>query len=174
MTLIHWPSPGDEIPVAVYLEQLLEAKREGLTDLIGVSNFTIQHLRSAIDSIGVEEIATNQVEIHPFLQNRKVVEFAREQGIHLTAYMSLAVGKVINEPIIQDIAKAHNATTAQIALAWGLQQGFSVIPSSTKRENLQSNLLAEEITLSDAEIKAIATLDRGERLANPGFSPAWD
>ncbi|HEY0891869.1 MAG TPA: 2,5-didehydrogluconate reductase DkgB [Cellvibrio sp.] len=174
LTLIHWPSPGDEIPVAVYMEQLLEAKHEGLTELIGVSNFTIKHLQQAIAAVGANEIATNQVEVHPFLQNRKLVEFAQQQGIHITAYMSLAVGKVIHEPVIQKIASAHNATAAQIALAWALQQGFSVIPSSTKRENLQSNLLAAKIKLSDEEMKAIAGLEKGERIANPGFAPVWD
>ncbi len=174
LTLIHWPSPNDEIPLAVYLEQLAEAKREGLTELIGVSNFTIKHLQQAIEILGADQIATNQVEVHPFLQNRKLIEFAQQQGIHITAYMSLAVGKVMHEPVIQKIAAAHNATAAQIALTWALQQGFSVIPSSTKRENLQSNLLATKIRLSDEEMKAIAGLDRGERIANPGFAPAWD
>lgn len=174
LTLIHWPSPNDEIPVAVYLEQLLEAKKQGLTELIGVSNFTIKHTQEAVAAIGAEHIATNQIEIHPFLQNRRLVEFLQQQGIHITAYMPLAYGKVIQEPVIQKIAAAHNATAAQIALAWSLQQGFAVIPSSTKRENLQSNLAAEKIILSDAEMSAIAGLDNGERIANPGFAPKWD
>lgn len=174
LTLIHWPSPSDEIPVAVYMEQLLEAKREGLTDLIGVSNFTIKHLQQAIAAVGANEIATNQIEVHPFLQNRKLVDYTQQQGIHITAYMPLAYGKVMQEPVIQKIAQAHNATAAQIALAWSLQQGFAVIPSSTKRENLQSNLLAAKITLNDEEMKAIAGLEKGERIANPGFAPKWD
>ena len=95
LTLIHWPAPNDEIPVAQYLGELLEAKRQGLTAAIGVSNFTIAHLRQAIEAVGVDEIATNQVEIHPLLQNRKLVTFARQQSIHLTAYMPLAYGKVL-------------------------------------------------------------------------------
>ena len=61
-----------------------------------------------------------------------------------------------------------------MALAWSLQQGFAVIPSSTRRENLAANLQAQRLTLSEAEMQAIATLDRGERLANPGFAPQWD
>ncbi len=174
LTLIHWPSPNDDIPVAVYLEQLLEAKNQGLTELIGISNFTIKHTQEAIAAIGTEHIATNQIEIHPFLQNRKLVEFLQQQGIHITAYMPLAYGKVMQEPVIQKVAAAHNATAAQIALAWSLQQGFAVIPSSTKRENLQSNLLAANIRLTDDEMKAIAELDSGERIANPGFAPEWD
>ncbi|MCC6075776.1 2,5-didehydrogluconate reductase DkgB [Pseudomonas sp. GCM10022188] len=174
LTLIHWPSPGDAVLVAQYMDELLEAKRQGLTAAIGVSNFTIAHLREAIAAVGAGEIATNQVEIHPLLQNRKLVEFARAQGIHLTAYMPLAYGKVLAEPVIQRIAAQHGATPAQVALAWLLQQGFAVIPSSTKRENLASNLAASGLRLSAAEMAAIAELDRGERVANPDFAPVWD
>ena len=174
LTLIHWPSPNDEIPVAQYLGELLEAKRQGLTAAIGVSNFTIAHLREAIDAVGVEEIATNQVEIHPLLQNRKLVAFARQHGIHLTAYMPLAYGKVLAEPEIQRIAASHGVSPAQVALAWSLQQGYTVIPSSTKRENLAANLAAAELRLSTEDMAAIEALDRGERVANPGFAPRWD
>ena len=174
LCLIHWPSPGDAVPVAQYMGELLEAKRQGLTAAIGVSNFTIAHLREAIAAVGAAEIATNQVEIHPLLQNRKLVEFARAQGIHLTAYMPLAYGKVLGEPVIQRIAAAHGATPAQVALAWLLQQGFAVIPSSTKRDNLASNLAASQLRLSVEEMAAIAELDRGERVANPEFAPVWD
>ena len=174
LTLIHWPSPNDEIPVAQYLGELLEAKRQGLTAAIGVSNFTIAHLREAIDAVGVEEIATNQVEIHPLLQNRKLVAFARQQGIHLTAYMPLAYGKVLAEPVIQRIAASHGVSPAQVALAWSLQQGYAVIPSATKRDNLAANLAAAELRLSTEDMTAIEALDRGERVANPGFAPRWD
>ncbi|GLZ84866.1 2,5-diketo-D-gluconate reductase B [Metapseudomonas resinovorans] len=174
LALIHWPSPDDAIPVAEYMGALAEAKARGLTRQIGISNFTVAHMQQAIDAVGTEAIATNQVEIHPFLQNRKVVEFARNQGIHLTAYMPLAYGKVLQDPVIQGIATAHDATPAQVALAWLLQQGFAVIPSSTRRDNLASNLLAQDLVLTEAEMAAIATLDRGERLANPGFAPNWD
>ena len=174
LALIHWPAPGDKPAVADYLPQLLEAKRQGLTKLIGVSNFTIRHLEQAIAAVGAAEIATNQVELHPFLQNRKLAAFMREQGIHLTAYMPLAYGKVMQDAAIKRIAEAHGATPAQVTLAWLLQQGYAVIPSSTKRSNLESNLAARGLKLSDAEMAEIATLDRGERLANPDFAPKWD
>lgn len=174
LTLIHWPAPNDSIAVAHYMEALAEAQAQGLTRLIGVSNFTIAHLQQAIDAVGAKQIATQQIEIHPFLQNRKVVEFTRSQGIHLTAYMPLAYGKVISDPTIIDIARTHQANPAQIALAWSLQQGFATIPSSTKRANLASNLAAKEIRLSDAEMDAIAKLDSNERIANPDFAPQWD
>jgi len=174
LALIHWPAPNDSIAVATYMEALAEAKAQGLTKLIGVSNFTIAHLKQAIDAVGAKEIATQQIEIHPFLQNRKVVDFTRSQGIHLIAYMPLAYGKVMTDPVMVEIAKAHQANPAQIALAWSLQQGFATIPSSTKRANLESNLAAKDIRLTDAEMDAISRLDCNDRLANPDFAPQWD
>jgi len=175
LTLIHWPSPKDAIPVADYMAALAEAKAAGLTRLTGVSNFTNAQLAQAIATVGTAEIATQQVEIHPFLQNRKVVEFARSQGIHVTAYMPLAYGKVMQEPVIAGIAERHRVNPAQIALAWALQQGFAVIPSSTKRANLENNLKLQGIVLSAQDMAQIAALERNERLANPeGLAPAWD
>ena len=175
LTLIHWPSPQDAIPVAETMAALAQAKAQGLTRAIGVSNFTNAQLRQAIDTVGASEIATQQVEIHPFLQNRKVVEFARSQGIHITACMPLAYGKVVADPVIMSIAARHGVTPAQVALSWSLQQGFAVIPSSTKRVNLEANLHFQRITLSPDEMAQMATLERGERLANPdGLAPQWD
>ncbi|WP_354682229.1 2,5-didehydrogluconate reductase DkgB [Cupriavidus necator] len=174
LTLIHWPSPGDAIPVQAYMEALAEARAAGLTRAIGVSNFTIAHLRQAIDAVGAGQIATQQIEMHPFLQNRNLADFTRSQGIHITAYMPLAYGKVMQDPVLQRIAQAHDASPAQVALAWLLQQGYAVIPSSTKRANLESNLAAGPLRLTEEEMAAIAGLDRGERLANPDFAPQWD
>jgi 2,5-diketo-D-gluconate reductase B len=175
LTLIHWPSPKDAVPMAEYLGALAEAKSQGLTRQIGISNFTIAQTRQAIEILGADAIATNQIEVHPYLQNRALIAFLEDQGIHVTAYMSLAYGEVLKDPVIQAIAERHQATPAQVALAWALQQGFAVIPSSTKRENLAGNLLAAELRLSDEDMAQIATLDRGHRLANPeGIAPAWD
>jgi 2,5-diketo-D-gluconate reductase B len=175
LTLIHWPSPGDAVPVAEFMAALAEAKAQGLTQQIGVSNFTIGLMQRAIDAVGAKEIATNQIELSPFLQNRKVAAFATSQGIHVTSYMTLAYGKVLKDPVIQAIAKERNATPAQVALAWAMQQGFSVIPSSTKRANLESNLAARSLRLSADELARIEALDRNERLTSPeGLAPDWD
>ncbi|MFJ2986400.1 2,5-didehydrogluconate reductase DkgB [Collimonas sp. NPDC087041] len=175
LTLIHWPSPNDAVAVEEYMAALAEAKAAGLTKAIGVSNFTNAHLQRAIATVGAAEIATQQVEIHPFLQNRKVVEFARNLGIHITAYMPLAYGKVMQEPVLARIAERHRVNPAQVALAWSLQQGFAVIPSSTKRANLESNLDVRGIVLTAQDMAEIATLERNERLANPeGLAPHWD
>jgi 2,5-diketo-D-gluconate reductase B len=175
LVLIHWPSPQGAVPLRESLEALREARKEGLTKQFGVSNFTIDLLKQSIGLASASDIATNQVEIHPYLQNRKLAAYAKEQGIHLTSYMTLAYGKVLKDPVIEDVARRHGATPAQVALAWALQQGYAVIPSSTKRENLASNLEAQQLKLDEEDMARIATLDRGERLANPAsLAPDWD
>ena len=175
LTLIHWPSPDNQVPVEEFMATLLEARQLGLTRQIGVSNFTIDLMRQAIAAVGAEHIATNQIELHPYLQNRKVVEFAQSQGIHITSYMTLAYGEVLKDPVIQQIAQQHRATPAQVTLAWAMQSGHAVIPSSTRRANLESNLKACALTLSEAEMQRIAGLECGHRLTSPaGIAPAWD
>ncbi len=175
LTLIHWPSPGGEVPVAEFMAALAEARALGLTRQIGVSNFTVELMQQAIAAVGAEAIATNQIELHPYLQNRKVAAFAREHGIHLTSYMTLAYGKVLADPVITQIAQRHGATPAQVVLAWAMQLGYAVIPSSTKRANLDSNLKALDLKLSEADMAQIAALDRNGRLTSPeGLAPAWD
>jgi len=174
LVLVHWPSPNNTVPVQEYMEALAEAKAQGLTKLIGVSNFTNAILQQAIDVVGAAEIATNQIEIHPYLQNKKAIEFARSKGIHITAYMPLAVGKVIDDPLLIKIGERHKFGPAQIALAWLLQQGFAVIPSSSKRFRQELNLQARGIKLSDDEMAQIATLEENYRIANPDFAPVWD
>ena len=175
LTLIHWPSPDNAVPVAEFMGALLEAKQRGLTRQIGVSNFTIALMQKAIAAVGAEHIATSQIELHPYLQNRKVVEFAQSQGIHITSYMTLAYGEVLKDPVIMAIAEHHDATPAQVTLAWAMQLGYSVIPSSTKRSNLESNLKACTLKLTDGDMAQIAALDRGQRLTNPqSVAPVWD
>jgi 2,5-diketo-D-gluconate reductase B len=175
LTLIHWPSPGGAVPVAEFMGALAAAQDQGLTARIGVSNFNIALLQQAIDAVGAERIATHQIELHPALQNRKVVDFTARHGIHTTSYMTLGYGKALQEPVIQAIARERGATPAQVVLAWALQHGFAVIPSSTRRENLRSNLAALDLRLGEAEMARIDALDRGERLVDPdGLAPRWD
>jgi 2,5-diketo-D-gluconate reductase B len=174
LTLVHWPSPGAQVPVRETMEALLEAREAGLSAAIGISNFPVALMREAIDAVGAANIATNQVELHPYLQNRGVAAFAREMGIHVTAYMPLAYGKVMDDPVIRGIATRHEATAAQVTLAWLLAKGYAVIPSSTKRANLAGNLEAPRLVLDAGDIAAIDALDRAGRLVSPEFAPTWD
>lgn len=175
LTLVHWPSPNDAVSVEEFMQALLEAKKQGLTREIGISNFTIPLMEKAIAAVGAENIATNQIELSPYLQNKKVVEWAKQHNIHITSYMTLAYGKALKDEVIGRIAQKHNATPAQVILAWAMGEGYSVIPSSTKRENLLSNLQATQLQLDSDDKAAIATLDCNDRLVSPeGLAPNWD
>ena len=175
LTLIHWPAPGNGVELSEYMEALADAKAKGLTRQIGISNFNIELTRQAIAAVGQGEIATNQIELSPYLQGHKLTAFLKEQSIQVTSYMTLAYGKVLKDPVLIQIAAKHNATVAQVALAWALQLGYAVIPSSTKRENLASNLLARDLKLDAEDMALIATLERNGREVSPeGLAPIWD
>lgn len=175
LLLIHWPAPGNGVELPEYMQALAEAKHQGLTRQIGISNFNIELTRQAIAVVGQGEIATNQIELSPYLQNRKLTAYLQEQGITTTSYMTLAYGKVLKDPLLAQIAAKHKATVAQVALAWALQLGYAVIPSSTKRENLASNLLAQSLRLDADDMARIATLERNGREVSPdGLAPNWD
>ncbi|SFG13121.1 2,5-diketo-D-gluconate reductase B [Duganella sp. CF458] len=173
LALIHWPL--SKVPVEEYMVALATAREHGLARQIGISNFNIDYTRRAIAAVGARQIATNQIELSPYLQNRKLVDFLQGQGIHVTSYMTLGYGKVLGDPVIAAIAARHDATAAQVTLAWAMQLGYSVIPSSTRRENLASNLLATGLQLTAQDMAEIAALERNGRMVNPeGLAPAWD
>lgn len=174
LLLIHWPSPDGEVQMDDYLNALKSLQDAGKAKHIGVSNFTRAQIDQAVDILGEGSLLTNQVEVHPYLQNRELVAHCQERGIEVTAYMPLAVGKVMQDETLKAIATEHDANPAQIALAWIKARGLVTIPSSTKAEHIRSNLAAFDITLSEEEMARIAELDRGERIANPDFAPAWD
>jgi 2,5-diketo-D-gluconate reductase B len=174
LTLIHWPSYRDAVPFGDYMRSLAEAKAMGLTRLIGVSNFTIAHLKKAAALLGEGQIVTNQVEVHPYLQNRKLREYCREAGIVVTAYMPLAQGRVAGDPVLKAIGERHGATAAAVSLAWLMQSGMAVIPASSRREHLRSNLRALSLTLTPSEMAKIEALDRNARIVDPEKAPAWD
>ncbi|OVZ62820.1 2,5-didehydrogluconate reductase B [Pigmentiphaga sp. NML080357] len=175
LTLIHWPAPGNGVELPEYMSALAEAKALGLTRQIGISNFNIALTKEAIAAVGKGEIATNQVELSPYLQNLKLASFLNDQGITVTSYMTLAYGKVLKDPVLAQIADKHGATVAQVALAWALRLGYAVIPSSTKRENLASNLLARDLRLDADDMAKIGTLERNGREVDPkGLAPEWD
>lgn len=174
LLLIHWPSPDDTIPVAQYMTELAEVKSDGLARHIGVSNFTRRHIDEAAAAIGADQIATNQVELNVFFPNREITEHCRAFDIPMTAYIPLAKGDVGSDDVLTDIAEAHGATPAQIAIAYLLAEGHIAIPSTSKRDRLVENLGAGRITLTSDEIDSLRGLGTGTRRVSPEWAPAWD
>jgi 2,5-diketo-D-gluconate reductase B len=175
LALIHWPvSPAGRLDMRAYLPELAEAQALGLTRLIGVSNFTIADLEEAKSILGAGALATNQVERHPYLQNRVLADYCAANGIAVTCYLPLARGACAGDPVIELIARRHGATAHQVALAFSLAQGMIVIPTSGQPDRIRQNYEAERLQLSSDELAAIATVDRGARQIDPSWSPDWD
>lgn len=173
LLLIHWPSPSNGESMSQYLTELKRAKEMGLTKHIGVSNFSIANLNEAMQTLDSREIFTNQIEVHPYLTNTKLRAFCQQHDIHVTAYMPFVVGKVLKDDTVLDIAKKHNASAAQVVLAWINANGMTTIPSSTKRENLEDNF-DDSVKLDSDDIDRINALNCGDRQATPDFAPQWD
>lgn len=194
--LIHWPvafRPGvifpkndseyvslKEIPLSETWEGMKAAKKEGLVRHIGVSNFSEIKLKELLrDTEQVPEM--NQVELHPFLQQAGLLEFCRENNIHVTGFSPLGSGdrhpkmKAANEPSllqhpkIIEIAERRNASPAQVIIKWAVTRGTAVIPKSTTKDHIISNLKSVEIELSELDLKEIANLDRHFRYVNGTF-----
>ena len=174
LTLIHWPSAHEQVPLATYLTQLAEARSLGLTRHIGVSNFTIDLLTRARAILGDIPIANNQVEVHPYLQNRRLVDFCDSAGIPVTAYQPIAKGTLKGDPVLEPLAAARGRTVEQLAIAFAFARGLAAIPASSQPARLASNFAAQHLVLTADDLATIASVDRGTRRINPATAPEWD
>ncbi|MET9296435.1 aldo/keto reductase [Streptomyces sp. NPDC003077] len=159
--LIHWPTPARDLYVETYkaMEKILA---DGRARAIGVSNFQVSHLRRLMEHTGIVP-AVNQVELHPGLQQSELRAFHAEHGIATEAWSPLAQGAVLGDEAIVRIAAAHGVTPAQAVLRWHLQTGNIVIPKSVTPARIRQNLDVFGFELTDADMTAIAELDRGLR-----------
>ena len=125
--------------------------------------------------LATEPLVTNQIEVHPYLDQSKVIAACRRHGISITAYCPLARGQVPGDAALAGIGKRHGKTASQVALRWLVQQGIVVIPRSSKPERLAENMAVFDFALSDAEMAEIARLRRPDgRVVNPPHAPQWD
>lgn len=157
--LIHWPS--DNIPLSETFKALNELVERGQVRALGVSNFSVEQLHQA-ENFAATPIVTNQV---PYsLANRAyakngVLTYCQEHGILLTAYTPLDGGSLFNHPTLLAIAKEYQVKPAQVALAWLISQlGVITIPMSTRPTHLRENLAAADIELTDADMRALNSL----------------
>jgi 2,5-diketo-D-gluconate reductase B len=168
--LIHWPNP--RIPLEATLEAMTGLREQGKTSEIGVSNFTASQFREALD---LAPVTVNQVEYHPFLDQSAVLEVCRERDVELTAYRPLGKGEVLKDPTVREIAAAHDATPAQVTLAWLIgQERVSAVPKASSPERRRENLGALELELSPEERARIDALPKDRRAVETEWSPNWD
>lgn len=194
--LIHWPvafKPGtgfpekdeqflslEEAPIIETWNAMLEAKKLGLTKHVGVSNFSIPKLKELIaQTDDIPEM--NQVELHPYLQQDELLEFCKEHGIHLTAYSPLGSSdridamKAQDEPsllenkVIEEIAKKHGASPAQVLIKWNVLRGTAVIPKSVHEGRILENLQSLRVNLDQEDLEKIAQLNKPFRYVTGEF-----
>jgi len=190
--LMHWPiafkagvkfsnQPSDlvsldELPLEDTWRAMLLLKEKGLVKHVGVSNFNIPKIQLLMDKTGVAP-EMNQVEMHPFFQQKDLLEFCTANGILTTAYSPLGSRYLIhteysvtNTPEVIQIALKHNCTTAQVVLAWGIQRGTVVIPKSVNADRIAENFGAIAIQLSDSDMSALAHLEKNLRISKGAYA----
>ena len=194
--LVHWPvvlrrgvllpeSGNDfvaleDLPIAETWPAMETMVDKGLCRHIGVSNFSVVKLRALLKAARLKP-EMNQIELHPYLQQTSMLEFCKENDIHLTAFAPLGSGdrparlKVKNEPILLEepaiinIAKRHNATPAQLLISWAIHRQTAVIPKSINPERIKQNLTAAELSLSQEDMQEMAGFDRHRRYISGTF-----
>lgn len=158
--LIHLPVPELRKESWRGMEKLL---REGKCRAIGVSNFSIRHLEELLEEYEVTP-AVNQVEFHPFLYQRELLEYCQSKRIEVEAYSPLARGDKFRDPSVASLAKKYSKTPAQLLIRWGLQHGLVVIPKSTREERIRENSQVFDFEISAEDMKSLDSLDEDLRL----------
>jgi diketogulonate reductase-like aldo/keto reductase len=152
--LIHWPVPElrDETWRA-----LVELQRRGSCRAIGVSNYTIRHLKELLDSSEVVP-DVDQVEFNPFLYQEELLQFGESRRIQLEAYSPLTRAKKLRHPVILEVARRYSKSPAQVMIRWGLQHGLVVIPKSTRPERIKENSAVFDFEISSADMSRLDSL----------------
>jgi diketogulonate reductase-like aldo/keto reductase len=174
LLLLHWPNP--RIPLAETLGALCKVRQVGIARHIGVSNFTVVLIEQAV-GLAEEPLVCNQIELHPFLDQTKVVTACRAKGMAVVAYSPIARGNARNDAVLARVGKAHGKTATQVCLRWLTQQQIVVIPRTSKFERLSENFSVLDFELSAAEMAEIGALAHPDgRLIDYAYSgtPKWD
>jgi 2,5-diketo-D-gluconate reductase A len=160
--LIHWMQPKQDRYADTW-KALIELQKRGRVRSIGVSNFTVEGLQRLIDETGVVP-AIHQIELHPYFSQRELREFGAAQGILTQAWSPLGQGgELLDDAVIAAIAAKHQATPAQVVIAWHLAIGNVVIPKSVTESRIRENFAALDVALDADDISAINGLDRTAR-----------
>lgn len=168
---IHSPVTGKTKRIATY-RALVEAKKDGLVKKIGVSNYSGKHIDEIIDA-GLELPDVNQIELHPFCQQRPIVEYCQAKRIAIQAYSPLVTGQMDHD-VFRQLAKKHNKDEAQILIRWSLQKGYIPLPKSSRSERIRSNAQVFDFELDNDDMNALDALDQGGKGAvtwNPVEEP---
>jgi diketogulonate reductase-like aldo/keto reductase len=166
LLLIHWPSP--DIPVEESLKAMQELKEDGRARNIGVSNFTIPLLKEALEHYP-DLVTVNQVEFHPTLYQKDLLNFAFKNDVILTAYSPLAQGEVFNNSVLKDLGEKYDKTPAQLALRWLVEKNIAAIPKASSKAHLKNNLEIFDWDFPVEAAREMELLDQNNRLIDPSY-----
>lgn len=165
---VHWPARTyDPEGTLSAFDQLYE---EGITERVGVSNFTPELLAEAV-TLSEAPIFANQVEMHPLLPQKAVRDAATKHDVHIVAYSPLARGVVFDVPEIQSVAEKYDASPAQVSLAWLREKGVAAIPKATSVDHLRDNWNSLDLELDGGDIDRLDAIETQERQVDPAFAP---
>ncbi|CAF1198247.1 unnamed protein product [Adineta steineri] len=165
--LIHAPQGGNVLEA---YDALHELRSLGRIRLVGVSNFGISHLE-VIRRTGRPLPAVNQIELHPFNQQRAIVNYCRRYGIALMAYSPLARGAALDDPFVLQLAKKYRRTPAQILIRWSIQNGFISIPKTSHSSRLQENFRVFDFRLSKNDMRQLTDYGYQNQISS-GWDPS--
>ena len=172
LLLIHWNNP--DIPFKLSIGALCKAKKDGKTKHVGVANFTTGMLDEAW-GVTSEPLVCNQIEVHPFINQDKVLAACKKHGMAVVAYVPIARGKVPGADALERIGKTHGKSAAQVSLRYLVQLGCCPIPRTANPAHLKENLDVFDFNLSDAEMVELKKLNATNmRVVNPPHAPKWD
>lgn len=173
LLLLHWPKTEPSFEET--LGALNEAKDQGLTRSIGLSNFPSAEFRQA-QALSKAKLVTNQVEYHPYLKLTKLIETAKDLGSSITAWSPLAQGKIADDATLIEIGRAHGKTPGQVTLRWLIQQNVIAIPRTTKESRAAESFDIFDFSLSSEEMDRIHALARPDGRLGDWIDPAfqWD
>ncbi len=163
--LIHWPAPAQDRYVDTW-KALVRLKEEGRAKAIGVSNFGAEHLRRVMDATGVTP-DLNQVELHPRFQQRALRDVHARHGIATESWSPLGQGRLLDDPVLADLARKHGKTPAQVVIRWHLDSGLVVIPKSVNPARLRENVDVFDFRLDPDDMDRVAALDAPDGRIGP-------
>ena len=160
--LIHWPAPKRGLLYVDSWKAMEKLKNEGLIRSIGVCNFHTHHIDEIL-KVAEHKPVLNQVELHPWLTQENVLEYDTSHGIITQAWSPLARGKILEEPMLETLAKEHGKSVAQVVLRWHIQRGVAVIPKSNSKDRILENMNVFDFELTKDQMEAITALNTNFR-----------
>ena len=173
LLLVHWPNMQDFSLSIETFKALINLREKGSATTIGVSNYTPKQIQDTIDATHVVP-AVNQVEFHPFLYQKELLDYCGEREIRIESYCPIARAEKTDSPVLQRLAKKYEKSPVQVILRWHIEHGLVPIPRSMDPDHIKANAEIFDFSLTEEEVEEINRLDENYRIVHPEKGPdSW-